>query len=180
MGLKSKNFLLRCHSDPNKATISPNITEKSPKRNVKKPRLALVQRHLKIWLPKKTCIFLQSLKLGCMSSKGPMGENSHYIFNNCKNLKHFHSNTKNLKLFIFILSAEKTFGDYFIGQANNASRTCDKKMFLQQWHIKSMTWPANNSNNNSSENLWWKMMKIVNDNTPTCKANLASTITKLS
>uniref|UniRef100_A0A3Q2ZAS5 Tc1-like transposase DDE domain-containing protein n=1 Tax=Kryptolebias marmoratus TaxID=37003 RepID=A0A3Q2ZAS5_KRYMA len=50
------------------------------------------------------------------------------------------------------------------------------KTFLEERHIRSMSWPANSLDLNPIENLWWKLNKMVHDKAPTCKADLATAI----
>ena len=75
-----------------------------------------------------------------------------------------------------IPSIERMFGnDEIIFQDDNASchRAKTVKTFLEERHIRSMSWPANSPDVNPIENLWWKLKKMVHDKAPTCKADLA-------
>jgi DDE superfamily endonuclease len=78
-----------------------------------------------------------------------------------------------------IPSIERMFGDDdIIFQDDNASchRAKTVKTFLEERHIRSMSWPANSPYLNPIENLWWKLKKMVHDKAPTCKADLATAI----
>ena len=78
-----------------------------------------------------------------------------------------------------IPSFERMFGDdEIIFQDDNASchRAKSVKTFLEERHIRSMSWPANSLDLNPIENLWWKLKKMVHDKDPTCKANLATAV----
>ncbi|CAJ0921952.1 unnamed protein product [Ranitomeya imitator] len=78
-----------------------------------------------------------------------------------------------------IPSIERMFGDdEIIFQDDNASchRAKTVKPFLEKRHIRSMSWPANSPDLNPIEDLWWKLKKMVHDEAPTCKADLATAI----
>lgn len=80
-----------------------------------------------------------------------------------------------------IPSIERMFADDHVTfQDDNASFywAKDMKTFLEERHIISATWPANILNLNPTENVWWKLKKMVFDKTPTCNADLVTAITE--
>ncbi len=100
---------------------------------------------------KKTCKFPQSLMIwSCMSGKGT-GEMAVI------------TSSINAQVYVDILdtflipSVERMFGDDdIIFQDDNASchRAKTVKTFLEERHIRSMSWPANSPDPNPIENLW--------------------------
>uniref|UniRef100_A0A3Q3AU23 Tc1-like transposase DDE domain-containing protein n=1 Tax=Kryptolebias marmoratus TaxID=37003 RepID=A0A3Q3AU23_KRYMA len=122
---------------------------------------------------KKTCRFPQSLMIwGCMSGKGT-GEMAVI------------TSSINAQVYIDILdtflipSVERMFGDdEIIFQDDNASCLRAKTVgtFLEERHMRSMSWLANSPDLNPIKNLWWKLKKMVHDKAPTCKTYLTTAL----